>query len=803
MPPSIRAVPSGAAHDDRRADARLLLLVAAATVAFFVAVAPGAVTGRVMRPLDALYQYSPYAQHRPDGWTAPRNNTISDSVLQTAPTDLLVRSALREGRVPAWNPAQAAGTPLLADGISAPFDLPRLLSALVPASVAPALTVLLRMLLASVGMAALLRFGFRTSRAAAAFGAATYVAGGPIFAQVPIVHGAAAVWLPLTVLGGMVAAKRGDPVGAVCLALPAAGLLLAGHPGTAFVVLLGTAAVGLWTSRRPAAVAALAAGAVLAGALAAPYLLPHVVFTGSSHQAAARGASGFPFFDWGRLRVWAVRPFTLISPALLTAGATLSGWRRLRLDTFPESSLAIGLVAFSLAAVALRHRRTDRRVRAAIVCGVVSLCLTLRVPGVSWLVGLPFVRLMNPNQFVQLLLAAIALLVSIGADALREGIDRSRATLARVITVVGAVCAATWIALLAAWEPIIERLTAYADLSVSYSSDPFGTLLAAREETAVRTLVQVAAYAAAIVVVRRGRHLLPLLGGVLAIEAVAFWFTYIPTVPSRDAPPPAPELAEARRLAGDGRVAGLGRDDLEPNTAGLYGLRDINVYNNVSARTGRYTRLIGTSEPASHHVDARAAEHPGALDVLALRVLVVGPGVEPLPGMRLVRDGPIQLYVNPREPARVSLVGRAEVEVDEERTLDLVGDAGFDPAEVVVLDREPRPTPTPGEGAAQLVVDEPEHLVVRTRSAGPRVLVVADSSAPGWSARVDGRPTEVLVANGRVRAVALPAGVHTVTFDYVAPGFRTGVRIGALALLLMVGAVADHVRRHRWAGRGR
>ena len=68
-----------------------------------------------------------------------------------------------------------------------------------------------------------------------------------------------------------------------------------------------------------------------------------------------------------------------------------------------------------------------------------------------------------------------------------------------------------------------------------------------------------------------------------------------------------------------------------------------------------------------------------------------------------------------------------------------------------------------------------------TALAGEHRFKVGDE---GWSADVDGRPAEVLRANGLFRAVRLSAGEHRVRFRYL----PWSARAGAVASLL--GAVA-------------
>ena len=54
------------------------------------------------------------------------------------------------------------------------------------------------------------------------------------------------------------------------------------------------------------------------------------------------------------------------------------------------------------------------------------------------------------------------------------------------------------------------------------------------------------------------------------------------------------------------------------------------------------------------------------------------------------------------------------------------------------------------------------------------MLVLSQSWAPGWKAKIDGHTAPVLRADGFVQGVPVPAGVHNVVLTYDAPGLRLG-----------------------------
>ena len=54
---------------------------------------------------------------------------------------------------------------------------------------------------------------------------------------------------------------------------------------------------------------------------------------------------------------------------------------------------------------------------------------------------------------------------------------------------------------------------------------------------------------------------------------------------------------------------------------------------------------------------------------------------------------------------------------------------------------------------------------------------------PGWKARVDGKPVEMLRSDSIFRTVYVPAGIHRLEFDFHPNHFQTGAAISLLALI--------------------
>ena len=134
------------------------------------------------------------------------------------------------------------------------------------------------------------------------------------------------------------------------------------------------------------------------------------------------------------------------------------------------------------------------------------------------------------------------------------------------------------------------------------------------------------------------------------------------------------------------------------------------------------------------------------------------------------------IHRNPRVLPRARLMGRpfyADGPAEAVAALEKLGPAT---RERLIVEDPTRPIPATESvaGTARIVEDLPERVVIQTESTGPAYLLLADTFDPGWSATLDGSPVPIRPAYVAFRAVALPAGPHTVVFTYRPAGFVPG-----------------------------
>ena len=79
---------------------------------------------------------------------------------------------------------------------------------------------------------------------------------------------------------------------------------------------------------------------------------------------------------------------------------------------------------------------------------------------------------------------------------------------------------------------------------------------------------------------------------------------------------------------------------------------------------------------------------------------------------------------------------------------------------------------------------------------------LADAWYPDWKATVDGKDTPILRADYLLRAVAVPAGKHTIVMKFVSPSVRTGLLLSIGSLVVVLGLIgAGFLMRRRTAPR--
>jgi hypothetical protein len=152
--------------------------------------------------------------------------------------------------------------------------------------------------------------------------------------------------------------------------------------------------------------------------------------------------------------------------------------------------------------------------------------------------------------------------------------------------------------------------------------------------------------------------------------------------------------------------------------------------------------------------------------VVSSHVVTDGPRDAALP--LELRDGDARLYRNDTALPR-AYAATAVVQATGRTAENVVFSRGFDPHQAVVLEEAPPPGLAGARAAVQpvaIVSYTPNRVELGPALPAPAIVVLADSYDPDWQVSIDGQSARLLRVNARFRGVVVPAGAHSVVFDY-------------------------------------
>jgi hypothetical protein len=264
----------------------------------------------------------------------------------------------------------------------------------------------------------------------------------------------------------------------------------------------------------------------------------------------------------------------------------------------------------------------------------------------------------------------------------------------------------------------------------------------------------------------------------------------------------AQERAFLAQHPGDYRII----NPLNPNSAMSLRAPDIWGYDpNVVRRYAEFVTWTQGGDPNNATLYVKFTHFDPLYAMLRLRYVFGQRGGElqtaeaPVPPMAHV-----QLISNYRVFPGPKIFGNFPWQRD--KIFDAMRSPDFDPTREVILEREPDPTPIPGEngGTAKILNESTDALTIEADADQPSILLITDVYTPAWRAvSLPGSVQSqyrVLPANYILRAVPLTAGHHRLRVEYTPDGFTVGKWISIVSGVLFFGGVIANfqTRRGKW-----
>lgn len=136
-------------------------------------------------------------------------------------------------------------------------------------------------------------------------------------------------------------------------------------------------------------------------------------------------------------------------------------------------------------------------------------------------------------------------------------------------------------------------------------------------------------------------------------------------------------------------------------------------------------------------------------------------------------DGQCALFEFTGALPRAQLFSNWQVNTNDKAVLAEISSKDFDPFKAVVvsdpLPKTASPATNQAPGKVEFASYAPKKIVLKTDAAAPSVLLLNDRYDANWKVRVDGKSEKLLRCNYLMRGVYMPAGAHTVEFEFTLP----------------------------------
>jgi len=728
----------------------------------FLALAPGIIfapallSGKTMGPFDQMSGMIPgqTAQNTDRSWDILQ----ADGALQFYGWRDLVFEAHRTGKSPFWNPYQLGGTPLLANGQSAPYYPLHILFGKLGFPTGPAIVLLAWIHLAIAGLGL-----FALSRRLGA-GVDGALLGGFCLALSPFAIAWSALasvmtaccWIPVLLAAQLNLIQKPSWRTALATCGSAAMLLTAGHLQFIFYGLFAWlifTAIAFFTQlEKPKPTFSVIASVIalgLAGFAALPQINPSLEFSKSSHRQSVASEEGYAAYAASAIQPWeflgTLAPAFMGTPAHPdNAGSeenipsTLSTFVKPG-GNYAESAIWLG-VSIVLALCLLGKRTNWKQASPLIAVGIVGLLLAVASPLAKLLYfGIPgFSSTGSPGRAAILFVFAACAMAALAIPHSPEESDPK----AKAFPYFGLLGIA-----------LITILTSSQLTGLkSWMGFTMGPIIARRTTEALPSLI-IALLAAA-----GAWYFWKKKGWIVAGTACAF-IAHLISVPTQILPfstPPNIQLegAESQRVAFVNKnwdfISASQSTIMPPNFATIARIQDIGGYDSLMAMSTVQTLK-----------EINAGADPAPPTNGNMMFLKQGLSAEAL------SDAGVTRVYSRYTVDQLTQTG----EIGDVRIYDVAGPGVF----------------TFPSTDSKLIELNTEGFALQIDGEGDHIARFAN--LPGWQMTINGKPSEI--KQGKWIEASVPAGQNKVEFKYIPPGFLPWPWLPAI--LAVLAAIAPFV----------
>lgn len=704
-----------------------------------------------------------------------KNNAMPDIITQIYPWKKITIDSWKQGQVPLWNPYSFSGTPHAANYQTAVFSPINLLYFILPFVDAWSISILLQPLLSGLFMYVLLRT-LQRSQPASLIGSVAFMFCG--FLTVWMAYGTlgwAVVWLPLIFAAVLMHMDKRSWWNPLIVSLSLALSFFSGHFQMSVYVLIALTAFIVYQAvhtKRMRASIELGLAVVLGLMLSAPQIL-------SSLDAYSQSVRSELFTQGGGI-AWQYL-VTLFAPDFYGNPVTRNDW----FGFYAEWASYIGVVPLLLAVYAIVRR--TKHIGFFLGLALISFLIATPSPVNAFVIWLkvPAISTSYAARIIILTSFSLAVIAAYGLDRLREDWEKKKMSITFPYFVGIAVL------LVVLWCVVVIIRPFDAD-----------KLLIARRNLILPTGLALGYFLLVFVgFIRRWKFIKHVAIGFFVVLTIVDMLRYsikwMPFDPREYVYPEVDILSFLKKEVGRERIFG----NLGGEVTNRFGLSGIEGYDAVyQKRYGEFIRSLSdgqiiTPERSVVQFAKIAKFSEQALQLLGVRYIVhrlsdgrfswAYPYWEYPHYQSVYRDEQYEVFENQKALPRAFLASSYLVRVTDQGIIDTLYSEGLDPRQTLILETDPEIAPQSGEGTADITKYTPNEVVIKTASTTPKLLFLSDVYDPGWRAAVDGKEARIDRADYDFRAVAVPAGEHTIRMVYWPKSFVYGLWIAMLGAGLM------------------
>ncbi|MCX6793688.1 MAG: YfhO family protein, partial [Candidatus Gottesmanbacteria bacterium] len=465
-------------------------------------------------------------------------------------------------------------------------------------------------------------------------------------------------------------------------------------------------------------------------------------------------------------------------------------------------TLSVGMTGFFFALAALLHKYKSWHKTFFMWAGIGILLITIRTPLTELLYRYPWPVLSTgtPTRNLFILAFSISILAGFGYDAIRQ----TKQLPFKALIATGGVLSVLW--LFVFLHPSISGL--------NYTINSVSTMKRAM-------IIATAIFAALSLILLITRYKKTLLWAIIPLTIAELFYGFIkfnPFVPTLFVYPENKLITYLQTNTGINRFWGYGTTGIEANFATqehIYstdGTDPLNLrwYNqflqasregNIAVTFNRTTRSDAQIQPGYGEKDLPSNEFRlRIMDTLGVKYVIdrsenpKDNDTFPVSRFKMVwHEEDWTIYENRLSAPRFFLTSdvRTYKNALDFETQFFAQD--FHPDKTVLLglhDWNTLPRLTTGYGSAKLISYAPNIVTIAVQTDSQQLLFLSDTYDDGWTATINGRVTNIYMADYAFRAVLVPKGESVVIFTYAPRSFWTGIVISIIALLCFTGYCA-------------